>query len=131
MTAGRYSQSASQRFDLAMAYVRTAPSGACGDTASTTATAELVTEESNDRFSKLKNVSAGATAPEFAEILAIGEGYYHTMVLFDAQNEPESEYLNPSKEAGGKGPVRINWYGHKDDHTLRTCLSVPIEQGMT
>ena len=82
-------------------------------------------EESNNRF--MKFVDAGGQA--LVDLHAVGAGYYHTMVPFDAMLLPEDEYLNPAKTGDAKGPVRVAWYGQYDDHTLRTCLNVPILQG--
>ena len=130
-TAGRYLQSTTQCIDTTIGYVQNTPVGACGDTASTTATAEIVTEESNDRCLKLKNISAGATAPEFVEMLAKGIGYYNTMMLYDALDASEINWLNPAKTADGVGEVKLDWNGYKDDHTFRTCLGVSIPQGQT
>jgi len=128
-TRGRYLQSTSQYIDTAVGYVANEQFSVMGDTASGTATAEAVMEESNDRFQKMKNVSAGATAPEFIDLQTVGVGYYHTMVLFDAGLKSIDEYLKPGSGLDAKGPVDIEWYGHTDDHTLRTCLSVPMPQG--
>ena len=128
-TNGRYAQSTSQYIDVAIMDVTNEHFAVMGSTASTVATAEAVMEESNDRFQKMKNVSAGATAPEFIDLEAVGVGYYHTLILEDHVGQPEAEWLNPTKETGGKGPVRIDWNGYTADHTVRTCLQVPIEQG--
>lgn len=128
-TNGRYAQSTSQYFDLALMDVINEHLAVMGATASTTITAEAVMEESNDRFQKMKNISAGATAPEYIDVEAVGIGYYHTLVLFDAKLKAEEEYLNPAKVAPGKGTVREAWKAQYDDHTFRTCLNVPILQG--
>lgn len=128
-TNGRYAQSVSQYIDTAIMDVINEHFSVMGATASTTATAEAVMEESNDRFQKMKNISAGATAPEYIDLEAVGIGYYHTLVLYDAKLQPEEEYLNPAKVAPGKGTVREAWNAQYDDHHLRTCLNVPILQG--
>jgi len=128
-TRGRYFQSTTQSFDTAVGYVANEQFSEMGDTASGTVTAVAVMEESNQRFQKLRTINAGATAPEFIDLQVMGAGYYHTMVLFDAGLKGVEEYLNPGKEGESKGPVDIEWYSVKDDHTLRTCLSVPMPQG--
>lgn len=127
-TRGRYFQSASQLFDVAVMDVINLEGVHMG-TALTGTAISAVMEDSNDRFMKLANVASGTTAPETLDVLAWGVGYYHCLVLEDHQLEAEAEWLNPRKEAGGKGPVRLAWYGHTDDHTFRTCLNVAIEQG--
>lgn len=123
-TRGRYFPSTTQYWDTACGYVMmNAYSGIHEGGGANTDILNM--EETNDRFQKAQAV----TGMTIAEMITKGYGYYHTMVLFDAFNEPESEYLDASKGAEGKGPARIEWYGHKEDHTLRTCLSVPIPQG--
>jgi hypothetical protein len=77
----------------------------------------------------MKALSASSTHHSLVDLQVMGAGYYHTMVLFDAGLKGVEEYLNPGKEGDSKGPVDIEWYSVKDDHTLRTCLSVPMPQG--
>lgn len=123
-TRGRYYPSTTQYWDSAIGYVSNtvgmAMKSGGGDGAD-----YVHGEETNDRFQKAGSMSDMT----YFDLICKGFGYYHTMVLFDAFNEPESEYLDASKGAEGKGPARIAWYGHKEDHTLRTCLSVPVPQG--
>jgi len=123
-TRGRYFPSATQYWDSAVGYVSNTVGSAFkqggGD-----GTDYVHLEDTNDRFQKAGSV----LDMTHLDLITKGFGYYHTMVLFDAFNDPESEYLDASKGAEGKGPARIEWYGHTDDHTLRTCLSVPIVQG--
>lgn len=128
-TTGRYAQSTTQRYDCAVGDVTNMQMAPMGLSAHTAITTIPTLEESNDRFATLKNIFTGTGSMELIDMVAIGSAYYHTLVLHDSKLAPEEEYLNPKKEAGGKGPVRIAWYGQYDDHTLRTCLSVPIAQG--
>lgn len=82
-------------------------------------------EDTNDRFQK-----CGALGDQtHLDMITKGVGYYHTLVLFDAKLAPEEEYLDPAKMAPGKGTVRERWYCATADHTFRTCLNVPVEQG--
>ncbi len=123
-TRGRYYPSTTQYWDTAIADVITNVASpfkeAAGD-----GTDYVHLTESNERF----QVAGSMGDMTILELFAKGTGYYHTMVLEDHKLEPEREWLNPTKGAGGKGPVRIAWYGHTDDHTFRTCLNVAIAQG--
>jgi len=123
-TRGRYYPSTTQCWDTAVGYVMHNVYHGIDETGGSAA--DFINfEETNNRFQKAQALS-GMT---LVELVARGYGYYHTMVLFDAFNGPESEYLDASKGAEGKGPARIEWKGEYDDHTLRTCLSVPVMQG--
>ena len=123
-TRGRYYPSTTQYWDTAVGYVM--ENVAKGLFMGGGSAADYINlEETNNRFQKATLLSGY----NVLEMITKGYGYYHTMVLFDAFNDPESEYLDASKGAEGKGPARIEWYGHTDDHTLRTCLSVPVPQG--
>uniref|UniRef100_A0A6H1ZZZ3 Major capsid protein n=1 Tax=viral metagenome TaxID=1070528 RepID=A0A6H1ZZZ3_9ZZZZ len=128
-TRGRYYQSTSQYIDTAVGYVANEHFAYMSHTASSTITAVGAMQESNDRFQVLREISAGTNAPQMIDMQTVGVGYYHTMVLFDAGLKSVDQYLDPGKEDHVKGPVDIEWYGHTDDHTLRTCLSVPMPQG--
>ena len=128
VTQGWYYQSTSQYMDLAIMDITNAQAVHKG-TALTGTAISAVMEGSNDRFQKLANVASGTTVPEQLDIRATGAGYYHCLVLEDHPGEPEATWLNPRKESGAKGPVRIDWNGYTADHTVRTCLQVAIEQG--
>lgn len=124
-TVARYPAQTSMALDLAVGYVSNMTAYGAYDGTMTTAPA-VNKYNSNDRFIKLDQVAGHAT---IIDLLTRGVGYYQTVILFDAKRGPEEEYLNPKKEAGGKGTVRLDWKPNKDDHTVRTCLSVPIAQG--
>lgn len=129
VTRGRYPQSKTQYFDTAVGYVaneQLAEMYAAFDVAGETG---AVVDESNQRFQVMKTLSAEDANVALVDMQVMGVGYYHTMVLFDAGLKGVEEYLNPGKEGDSKGPVDIEWYSVKDDHTLRTCLSVPMPQG--
>lgn len=127
-TQGRYFQSASQRFDVAVMDVINQQ---CAEvnTAMTGTAIHSVMEESNDRFQKLSNIASGTTVPEILDVRAVGVGYYHSLVLFDAMKGEMSDFLNPAVTGEGKGTVEIYNNGNKDDHTMRAVLCVPVSNG--
>lgn len=123
-TRGRYYPSTTQYWDVGIGDV-TNIIGKASKAGGGDASDYCDLEETNDRFEKAGSMSDKT----WVDLIAIGSGYYHTMVLYDAKLLPEARYLNASKGGEGKGPVRIQWYGYKDDHTFRTCLTVPVAQG--
>ncbi len=129
VTRGRYFQSTTQYFDTAVGYVANEQLAEMYGANEITAGNGAVVDESNQRFQVMKALSASTTHHSLVDLQVVGAGYYHTMVLFDAGQKGVEEYLNPGKEGESKGPVDIEWYANTDDHTLRTCLSVPMPQG--
>lgn len=129
VTRGRYFQSTTQYFDTAVGYVANEQLAEMYGANVISAGNGAVVDESNQRFQVMKALSASTTHHSLVDLQAMGAGYYHTMVLFDAGLAGVERYLNPGKEGDSKGPVDIEWYSVKDDHTLRTCLSVPMPQG--
>ena len=127
-TNGRYFESVSQRYDVAIMDVMNLQGSPLG-TAFTGSAIPAALDESNNRFDVLKNVSAGTTHPNNIDIRAIGAGYYHSLVLFDAMKGEMNEYLNPAVTGDGKGTVEIYNNGYKADHTMRAVLCVPVSNG--
>lgn len=116
----------SQFFDLALAYVH-----ALAD-ADIDAVAGAFTEnwhDSNDRFQITR---LGFTPCDMKQILVDGVGYYHTLFMLHMIDSPRAAWLDPKhKMDGGRGPVRIDVTGYRDDFTLRTCIGTPMIQGRT
>lgn len=127
-TQGRYFQSTSQYYDNAIMDVMNLQSAEVG-TAMTGTAIHSVLDESNNRFDVLKNIASGTTYPNNLDIRAIGAGYYHTLVLFDAMKGGMADFLNPAVTGDAKGTVEIYNNGYKDDHTMRAVLCVPVSNG--
>jgi len=126
VTQARYRASETVYYDTAIAYVQNLQAGWCKD-ADGAAADILETQESNNRCDVLQTV-ANVTQ---ADMRAIGDGYYHTMVLHDCLRTDFADILDPVKGGNGQGEVKLEWYGYKDDHTLRTCIGSPTDQGAT
>jgi len=127
-TQGRYFQSASQYFDVGVMDVINLQNAEMG-TAMTGTAIHSVMEESNDRFMKLSNIASGTTVPYLVDVRAVGAGYYHSLVLFDAMKGEMRDFLNPAVTGDAKGTVEIYNSGYKDDHTMRAVLCVPVSNG--
>jgi len=118
--------STTQYTDCCLAYVHSFADAQIG---AAQITALATHENNNDRFFKL--VDTGTT-PTMLAMIFEGIGYYHTMMLYHAFDTDRANWLNPGLSgASPRGPIRIDMYGHKDDFTLRTCLSTPKAQGST
>lgn len=130
-TQARYFPSTTQYADLALAYV-TGISGAVGNYTPGDGYTDIpVIEDENTRFTVWGSIGLPAASSDsgFQDIIATGIGYYHSMVLFDAMSEDPAFFLNPKKAEGGKGPVWMDWYGATADHTVASCLTVPMKNG--
>jgi len=112
--------------DLLLTYVHSTNFSHVGDSDGA-ATDILTMEDENGRCQKFRKV----TGVDIVNILARGMGYYHGFVPQPSMmNLPEAEWLDGSR-TGGKGPVRIDWYAHKDDHEFETCVQSAKMQGET
>ncbi len=128
-TRARYFPSLTQYADLAIGYVESIH-GAVGNFTSGDGYTDIpVIEDNNLRFTKWGSIGLPSASSDsgFMDLEAVGDGYYDTMILFDAMSEDQAYFLNPA--SAGKGPVEIDWYGANTDHTFRTCLTVPQKQG--
>lgn len=129
MTGGLYIDSATVYVDSLLAYVTSLTFSPTSATASGVITAEDVLSILQSRMQLMTNIGTGTTTPAQSMVRATGMGYYHTMSLFDAGSPDSALFLDPSKTGGGKGPVELEWYCATADHTLRSCLTVPMKQG--
>lgn len=112
--------------DLLLTYVHSTNFSHVGDSDGA-ATDILTMEDENGRCQKFRKV----TGADIVNILARGMGYYHGFVpMPHMMNLPEAEWLDGST-AGGKGPVRIDFYAKTDDHEFETCVQTAKPQGET
>ena len=130
-TFARYPQSVTVYNDSALARITNMPFGDLNQSGSaSTPTAQPRSMEENERFFVLDVVTAGAASNNMIDAMAVGEGYYGTMVLYDSMSPDEAMFLDPSKSGSGKGPVEVEWYaGVAATHKFRTFLTVPQKQG--
>lgn len=123
-TEGTYFPDATQYIDNAIAYVHAFTAALVAPAA---ANALAAFEDCNDRFCKLAAVDAGITA---IKMMHRGVGYYHGLILYHGEDQPESDWLNPGNTGTRPhGRCRVRVYGYKDDFTLRTCVGTPRNQG--
>lgn len=86
--------------------------------------------DTNDRF--FLSDPHGTSIVDLISMLFEGIGYYHTLVLHHQIDTPRGDWLNPGPTGpNSRGPVRVDVTGYRDDFTLRTCVSTPMEQGRT
>jgi hypothetical protein len=128
-TDGLFVDSATVYVDTMLAYVQAATFSPTSATTSTVITAEDVMSILQTRMQLMTNIGTGTTTPAQSMVRARGMGYYHTMCLFDAMSPDSALFLDPSKTGSGKGPVELEWYCATADHTVRSCLTVPMKNG--
>lgn len=130
-TFARYPQSTTVYSDSGLGRITNMPFGDLAQSTGLTApTAQPRAQENNLRFFVLDNVVVGPASNNVIDAHCIGEGYYDTAVLFDADSPDEAMFLDPSKGGSGKGPIEVEWYAASGSaHKLRTFLTVPQKQG--
>lgn len=130
VTWARFPQSTTVYSDTQIAYLANMPFGDLNQSGSaSTPTAQPRSQESNTRWFVLDVITAGAASNNCIDAIMTGDGYFGTAVLFDSMGPDEATFLDPSKGAGGKGPVEVEWYGSANAHKFRTFLTVPQKQG--